>query len=67
MEVRKARRLEVEYLNNMKVAVPHSLIKHKTGKEPIKVRWVDSENQRDTQEQAGGEGVPPRVQELMAS
>ena len=39
-EVPKARRREVEYWNKMKVVerVPYSLIKHRTGKEPIKVR-----------------------------
>ena len=42
MEVRKARRLEVKYLNRMEVVerVPYSFIKHRTGKEPIMVRWV---------------------------
>ena len=65
-EVRKAPRLEVEYLKKkMEVVerVPYSFIKHRTGKEPIKVRWADTlKNQRDTQEHAGGEGVPLRVQ-----
>ena len=44
IEVRKARRLEVEYLNKVKVVerLPYSFIKHKTGKEPVKVRWVDT-------------------------
>ena len=43
-EVQKARRLEVVYLNKMKVVerVPYSFIKRRTGKEPIKVRWVDT-------------------------
>ena len=44
MEVWKARRLEVEYLNKMTVVerVPYSFIKHRTCKEPVKVRWVDT-------------------------
>ena len=44
VEVRRARRLEVEYLNKMKVVerVPCSFIKHRTGKEHIKVTWVDT-------------------------
>ena len=64
-EVQKARRLEVEDLNQMRVVdrVPYSFVKHRTGKEPIKVRWVDPlKNQRDKQEEAGGDGVPPLVQ-----
>ena len=42
--MQKARRLEVEYLNKMKVVelVPYSFVKHRTGTEPIKVRWVDT-------------------------
>ena len=62
--VQKARRLEVEYLDKMEVVerVPYSFIKHWIGKEPIKVRWLDTlKNQWNTQEQ-GGEGIPPRVQ-----
>ena len=33
-----------EHLNKMKVveSVPYSFIKHKTGNEPIKVRWEDT-------------------------
>ena len=39
-DVQKARRLEVEYLNKMKVVerVPYSFIKHRTSNGPIKVR-----------------------------
>ena len=42
--MRKACRLEVEYVNKTKIVerVPHSFITHRTGKEPIKVRWVDT-------------------------
>ena len=42
--MQKSRRLEVEYLNKMKVVerVPYSFVKHRTGKELIKVRWVDT-------------------------
>ena len=42
--MQKARRLEVKCLNKMKVVarVPYSFVKHRTGKEPIKVRWVDT-------------------------
>ena len=69
-EVRKARRLEVEYLNKMKVVerVPYSFIKHRTGKEPIKVRWVDTLKTSGIHRgQAGGEGVPATGPKLMAS
>ena len=43
-EVLKARRLDVEYLNKVKVVerVPYSFVKHRTGKEPIKVKWADT-------------------------
>ena len=43
-EVQKARPLEVEYVNKMRVVerVAQSLIRAGTGKEPIKVRWVDT-------------------------
>ena len=42
--MQKARRLEVEYLNQMTVVerVPNSFTKHRNGKEPIKVRLVDT-------------------------
>ena len=45
-EVQTARRLEVEYLNKMKVTerVPHSLTRARTGKEPIEAGWVDVVN-----------------------
>ena len=41
-QVQKACQLEVEHLNKMKVVerVPYSFVKHRTGKEPIKARWV---------------------------
>ena len=43
-EVQERGRLEVEYLNKMKVVerVPYSSVKHSTGKEPIKVKCVDT-------------------------
>ena len=43
-EVQKARRSDVEYLNKVKVVerVPYSFVKHRTGKEPIKVKWADT-------------------------
>ena len=43
-EVKKARHLEEKYLNKMKVVerVSYLLVKHGTGKDPIKVRWVDT-------------------------
>ena len=42
--VQRARQLEAEYLNKMKVVerVPYSLVMHRTGMEPLKVRWVDT-------------------------
>ena len=45
-EVQTARRLEVEYLNKMKLMerVPHSLTRARTGKEPIEAGWVDVVN-----------------------
>ena len=56
--------MEVKYLNKMNVEerVPCSFIKHRTGKVPIKVRWVDTLKTSGIQQQTGGEGVPPRVQ-----
>ena len=41
-QVQKACQLEVEHLNKMKVVerVPYSFVIHRTGKEPIKARWV---------------------------
>ena len=43
-EVQKARQLEVEHLKRINVLkrVPYSFVKHRTGKEPMKVRWVDT-------------------------
>ena len=43
-EVQKARQLEVEHLNKINVVkrVPCSFVKHRIGKEPIMVRWVDT-------------------------
>ena len=43
-EVRKARQLEVDYLNKMRVfeRVPYEVAKARMRKEPIKVRWVDT-------------------------
>ena len=66
-EVRKARRLEVEYLNKMKVVerVPYSFIKHRTGKEPIKVRWVDTLKTSGIHRgRLVAKEFPPRVQNL---
>ena len=44
IKVRKVCRLEVECLNLMKVVerVPSSFVKHRTCKEPIKFKWVDT-------------------------
>ena len=44
--MRKARQLEVDYLNKMRVfeRVPHEVAKARMRKEPIKVRWVDTLN-----------------------
>ena len=43
-EVRKARQLEVDYLNKIRVfeRVPYEVAKARMRKEPIKVRWVDT-------------------------
>ena len=56
-QVRKASQLEVEHLNKMKVAerVPYSFAKHRTGKEPIKARWVPMSS-------LVAKEFPPRVQ-----
>ena len=42
--VQEARRLEVEFLIKMRVGerVPYSFVKHRTCKEPIMARWVDT-------------------------
>ena len=43
-EVRKARQLEVDYLNKMRIfeRVQYKVAKARMRKEPIKVRWVDT-------------------------
>ena len=64
MEVRKARRLEVEHFEQDGRGTSAVLVHQAQDWQRAHQGQVGrhSENQRDTQEQAGGEGVPPRVQ-----